>query len=94
MAEKESKSEDKKGAGYELESINIRAVENGYVISLEKEMKSKGGRMSSEVGGYVKTSQRVADSADEAIKMVTDIIKGNDDDAKFDEAFSESDGDD
>jgi len=95
-------------SNYKLESLNIRAADNGYIIRCEKTLteKAKAKRRiamakkskNPEVAeaampmDHYKSKEQVADSVEEVLKIVKGVLKKNDSNIEFDEAFDEDDG--
>ncbi len=92
---------------FKLDDLNIRAVENGFVVRYSKKMtdkarakkraanaKKKGNGPSLDYEDTYKSEERVADSVEEVLEIVSGILKGNDSDSEFSEAFNDEDDDD
>jgi len=90
-----------KESKYKLESLNIRAAENGYILRCEKRLTEKArakqriadSKKSEPIvmDGY-KSKEQVADSLEEVLAIVKNQLSKNDANMEFDDAFDEDDG--
>lgn len=101
--------DDKKmNKDYKLESLNIRVVENGFVVRCEKVLtdKAKAKQRIEESGNskgdsvkiahmeHYKSEERVADSVEDVLERIKEILKGTDKEGAFNEAFEEDNEED